>query len=544
MKSYFFVIYLIIGIATYLLFPEVNAQVEIKSRDMPAAGDTIRWSTAINTTSIQPLIATGSNITIDAQNLIAATQDLIEYKSARQTRYAFFFQNAFGLPNEQFAFLNNLPIPGGFQISNVWDFFSNNATNFSMIGRGLTINGFPAPTYFIDPDEIYQLPLRFGDKDTSTFRYVASVPGGPGYSSTGRRINHVDGWGKVILPIGTFNCIRVHSEIFYNDTIRLPATATPFPLPPIPISYRRIEIKWLAPGVKLPVLQIATLFPPLGPSTTTINYLDINRLPEASFTFEGPSAGCPPITIRFQNHSQKADIFIWDFGDGTTSILRNPTHTYYQAGNKSVRLIARNRLGADTLIVNNVTKVLEFQLEFSALPQRAALKDGKAIIRFLNTSDTHNGNGYQYWWSFGDGGYSNEVSPTYAYTKPGKYSVTLIGIDPLGCKDTLTKENYIEIEAPTTAEESFFSPTFFLKVYPNPAKDVIYIAIQETKLNSAPFEIELYNLQGQLLWKEILNAEVLQKEYALRRKSQWQGTYLLKAKAATYYWIQKVIFNE
>lgn len=42
------------------------------------------------------------------------------------------------------------------------------------------------------------------------------------------------------------------------------------------------------------------------------------------FTFEG----CDPMTLTFQNHSVDAISHFWDFGDGITSELESPTHTF------------------------------------------------------------------------------------------------------------------------------------------------------------------------------------------------------------------------
>ena len=53
-----------------------------------------------------------------------------------------------------------------------------------------------------------------------------------------------------------------------------------------------------------------------------------------------PPVGCaPPYTVNFNNTS-RGDNFLWDFGDGTTSTLRNPQHTFSEAGHYTVRLIA------------------------------------------------------------------------------------------------------------------------------------------------------------------------------------------------------------
>ncbi len=68
-------------------------------------------------------------------------------------------------------------------------------------------------------------------------------------------------------------------------------------------------------------------------------------LPIASFT-EVPPA-CSPYTIQFENTSQHATSYFWDFGDGTSSSEMNPEHTYYRGGTFVVRLTAIGPGGQD-----------------------------------------------------------------------------------------------------------------------------------------------------------------------------------------------------
>ena len=63
--------------------------------------------------------------------------------------------------------------------------------------------------------------------------------------------------------------------------------------------------------------------------------------------FVPPTAGCAPYTIQFQN-TGRGDNFLWNFGDGTTSTQRNPTHTYTTGGIYTVTLIAIQPMGCAT----------------------------------------------------------------------------------------------------------------------------------------------------------------------------------------------------
>ena len=52
-----------------------------------------------------------------------------------------------------------------------------------------------------------------------------------------------------------------------------------------------------------------------------------------------PTKGPPPLTVRFQNFSTGHIVrTLWDFGDGTNSIERSPTHVYASEGVYTVKL--------------------------------------------------------------------------------------------------------------------------------------------------------------------------------------------------------------
>jgi PKD repeat protein len=71
--------------------------------------------------------------------------------------------------------------------------------------------------------------------------------------------------------------------------------------------------------------------------------------PVASFTGT-PTAGTRPLTVQFTDTSTNAPTsWLWTFGDGSTSTLQNPTHTYIAAGGYTVSLNATNAYGSDTM---------------------------------------------------------------------------------------------------------------------------------------------------------------------------------------------------
>ncbi len=56
--------------------------------------------------------------------------------------------------------------------------------------------------------------------------------------------------------------------------------------------------------------------------------------------------------VTFTNNSQNASSYFWDFGDGVTSTLSNPTHSYGEVGDYIVKLTASNNGLIDSIEKN------------------------------------------------------------------------------------------------------------------------------------------------------------------------------------------------
>lgn len=66
--------------------------------------------------------------------------------------------------------------------------------------------------------------------------------------------------------------------------------------------------------------------------------------PVASFVYD-KSDEMVPANVQFENKSEKALTYEWDFGDGTTSNEASPSHDYTQSGNYEITLIATSKNG-------------------------------------------------------------------------------------------------------------------------------------------------------------------------------------------------------
>lgn len=219
------------------------SQIKIELGDMPLAGDTPRYSIAEPSPSfLLSYKNTGANYTWNFDSLKSLEQDVEKYLSSSQTNY-----NFPGTIAKLYADTFEL---GAVMFTDIYDFFDTSSSSFTMIGRGLTY-GFPISIPFTKKDSIYQFPLEYLDRDSSIFeaKFVQAFLG-VYYLSNGYRINEVDGYGQITTPFGTFDVIRVVTDIVQSDTISYDTTQAR-------INTHRRDYKWLAKGMEYPILQVS-----------------------------------------------------------------------------------------------------------------------------------------------------------------------------------------------------------------------------------------------------------------------------------------------
>ena len=169
--------------------------------------------------------------------------------------------------------------------------------------------------------------------------------------------------------------------------------------------------------------------------------------PIASFTSDVTS-GKAPLNVEFKDTSTgNPTAWKWNFGDGTSSTLQNPTHKYSKVGKYKVILRVTNEAGSNTITKSNyITVTTGFQdsvAEFSASPTSG---NSPLTVAF---KDKSTGTPTSWKWNFGDGTSSTAKNPTHKYSKAGKYTVTLTATNAAGSK-TVKKSNYITVTTAAT----------------------------------------------------------------------------------------------
>jgi len=340
----------------------IQAQIQITSAAMPAAGDTVRFSSASPIGLNLNLAKKGASQSWDYSNLVSTGQDISQYVSANKTPYLFYFFNQIGQKTaDSFGV-------GQFSFRNIYSFYSKSSTVFKAEGLGYEFSSIPLASNYTDEDEIYQFPLAYGDSDVTTFRFKFSIPGQNFFSvvQKGKRTNIVDGWGSIKTPYKTYtDVLRVKTIVDEIDSIVSSFGGTAFPR-------KQVVYKWLSADEKIPVLEI-TGTEALGVFTAQqIRFRDAyngkgNPLgPRASYTVNKKSGFAEVDTFTFTDRTTPfATGTTWSitpatavvFVKGTTATSRNPSVVFKDKGLYSVKLTASNIGGSDDTVSNNLISI-------------------------------------------------------------------------------------------------------------------------------------------------------------------------------------------
>jgi len=189
-----------------------------------------------------------------------------------------------------------------------------------------------------------------------------------------------------------------------------------------------------------------------GCTKSKVHVVSIVPQPVANFTFTSPS--CFGTAIQFTDLSfvplPYNDVIVawnWDFGDGGTATIQNPSYTYttFSSSGYDVTLTVTTNRGCTqtkTIHVQQIAApVANFQVTagtFSCISPQS--------VRFTDLSQTNGGGNILYWyWDFGDiasgtSNYSTAQNPSHTYTTPGTKTVTLTVTNSNYCNHTFSQD--------------------------------------------------------------------------------------------------------
>lgn len=134
-------------------------------------------------------------------------------------------------------------------IEDVFNFYERDNDIFGQTGFAGIIAGIPFPIGYDETETILEFPASYGDYTNSETGFDIAIPGVATWTELRLRTNEIDGWGSITTPGGTFEVLRIRSEILITDTIVYADI-------PYGITYTTIEYRWMAKENGIPILQI------------------------------------------------------------------------------------------------------------------------------------------------------------------------------------------------------------------------------------------------------------------------------------------------
>ncbi len=177
-------------------------------------------------------------------------------------------------------------------------------------------------------------------------------------------------------------------------------------------------------------------------------FISISNDPEVIFT-ANVTTGCAPLGVQFTDRSNAGFGSIvkweWDFGDGVTSLLQSPAHTYTDAGDITVILKVTNSTGCSKVLRKPAFVHVNPTPKADFVPGSSLSCKPPATVLFTNTSSGGIASSY---WTFGDRTSSTDTSPVHIYTRAGNYPVRLVVTNTFGCINSVSKPTVIGVVSP------------------------------------------------------------------------------------------------
>lgn len=171
-------------------------------------------------------------------------------------------------------------------------------------------------------------------------------------------------------------------------------------------------------AIALAELILGSLVLILGGCSANLNRSDSALRASFSFSPTSPAIGQ---SVQFTDTSSgQPTSWQWDFGDGGSSTLQNPTHIFATAGDRTVILTVADSLESDSATHTISVDTSGLTASFTFSPWLPA--PGQAV----QFTDTSSGQPTSWQWTFEDGGSSALQNPSHIFANTGNWTITLL----------------------------------------------------------------------------------------------------------------------
>lgn len=282
------------------------------------------------------------------------------------------------------------------------------------------------------------------------------------------------------------------------------------------------------------------------------------------FTHEVDTNGVVLFTTENPSNAYPLN-FSWDFGNGNTSTVANPTFTFTENGYYEVCLTA-DSMGCtftycDTVMVTSNSGMvtgpcpnLNVNLTINQDPNNPFLLTMQPVINNAQANAQ-----FQFVWDFGDVTTPLSGLPSHNYKNYGSYVVCLLAIDTInGCTatfcDTITLDsmgnfsrNFVKVGFSVntitpivyTGVETIDETSMNIHIYPNPVHDFMNIRINNELLIVE--ELAIIDVTGRVIQHQFLELNSEREIIKLSINDIPAGIYFLKIKNNKTYKVLKFI---
>ena len=267
-----------------ILFSTAFGQVTIDQGDFPSADDTAMISISDETTL--DLLTTGPDAIWDFTDLHIQSQRIDTFFNLgdASAMYQYQFNNVIFEPEYASDYYYNMvgfnldgASDAGISIERPVGFVKITSSVVQNVGLGLVLNGYEVPMAADTIDTEFELPMNYGDSWISnSYMHVDLNPAFNGILIRYQdRISTVDGWGEITTRFGTFDVLRVKSDLVYIDSVYADfgfgGSWYELPTPP------QTEYTWWSQGNKVPVMRVTTQDISGNETVTRVEFKDKER---------------------------------------------------------------------------------------------------------------------------------------------------------------------------------------------------------------------------------------------------------------------------